>query len=172
MALQEHGPVVPHFLLSSVGFLNYTWKYFVKMIHLRSIRLVGRVDDPVLLINPLIPAAPKQPFQLPQSFICIYLYVSKWRVYTLFHLTSPFNLVLSEDDSLTLFTHSCQLSPPHNFLLHQFSGLTFLRMCGQYSQPSHGKNDDFISFLKQSLNLPVLAIALYFHLHISLCSCR
>lgn len=126
MALQEHGSVVPHFLLFSVGFLNYTWKYFVKMIHLCSRRLVGRVDDPVVLINPLIPAAPKQTFQLPHSFVCIYLYVLKWRVYTLFHLTSSFNLVLSEDNSLTLFRHSCQFSTPNNFLLHQFSGLTFL----------------------------------------------
>ena len=143
MALQEHGPVVPYFLLFSVGFLNYTWKYFVKMIYLCSIRLVGRVDDPILLINPLIPAAPQQTFQLPHSFICIYLYVLfiyffylyvlKWHVYTLFHLTSSFNLVLPEDNGLTLFRHSCQLSSPHNFLLHLFSGLTFLRMCGQYS---------------------------------------
>ena len=126
MALQEHGPVVPHFLLFSVGFLNYTWKYFVKMIYLRSIRLVGRVDDPILLINPLIPAAPQQTFQLPHSFICIYLYVLKWHVYTLSHFTSSFHLVLPEDDGLTLFRHSCQLSAPHNCLLPQFSGLTFL----------------------------------------------
>lgn len=116
--------MVPHFLHFSAGFLNYTWKYFVKMIHLHSIRLVRRVDDPVLLINPLIPAAPKQPFQLPQSFICIYLYVLKWCVYTLFHLTIPFNLVLSEDDSLTLFTHSCQLSPPPTIFYYiSFQGL-------------------------------------------------
>lgn len=123
MALQEHGPVVPHFLLFSVGFLNYTWKYFVRMIHLHSRRLVGRVDDPVVLINPLIPAAPKQTFQLPHSFICIYLYVLKWHVYTLYHLTSSFSLVLSEDNGLTLFRHSCQFSTPTTFYYISFQGL-------------------------------------------------
>ena len=84
------------------------------------------MDDPILLINPLIPAAPQQTFQLPHSFICIYLYVLKWHVYTLSHFTSSFHLVLPEDDGLTLFRHSCQLSAPHNCLLPQFSGLTFL----------------------------------------------